>query len=118
LVDNYIRKTGMNVPEETFSDQGVAEPEEVLHPILELDLKAEGISSIIWATGFRYDFDWVKLPIFDNTCEPVHQRGVTTLPGIYFLGIKWLYKRKSHFLIKAGQAQDAAYIVEHIKTSK
>jgi putative flavoprotein involved in K+ transport len=48
LVDNYIRKTGMNVPEETFSDQGVTEPEEVLHPILEIDLKAAGISSIIW----------------------------------------------------------------------
>ena len=116
LVDDYVTKTGMNVPEEKHSDEEVAEPDEISQPILELDLKAAGITSIIWATGFRYDFDWVKLPIFDNSGEPVHQRGVTSLPGIYFLGIKWLYKRKSHFMLKAGPAEDAAYLAEHIRT--
>ena len=116
LVDNYVSKTGLTVPEETSSDHGVAEPDEVLHPILEIDLKNAGISSIVWATGFRYDFDWVKLPIFDNTGEPVHRRGVTSFPGIYFLGLRWLYKRKSFFLIMAGPAEDAAYLAEHIKT--
>jgi putative flavoprotein involved in K+ transport len=94
----------------------VAEPDEISQPILELDLKAAGITSIIWATGFRYDFDWVKVPIFDNTGEPVHRRGVTSFPGIYFLGLRWLYKRKSFFLIMAGPAEDAAYLAEHIKT--
>ena len=43
----------------------------------------------------RYDFDWVKLPIFDETGEPVHERGVTQLPGIYFLGLQLLHKLKS-----------------------
>jgi putative flavoprotein involved in K+ transport len=114
LVDNYVSKTALNVPEEKFSDQGVAEPDEVLRPILEIDLKAAGISSIVWATGFRYDFDWVKLPIFDDTGGPVHQRGVTSFPGIYFLGVRWLYKRKSHFMLKAGPAEDAAYIADVI----
>jgi putative flavoprotein involved in K+ transport len=116
IVDNYIRKNSLKIPEETFSDQGVVEPDEVLRPILELDLKAAGISSIIWAAGFRYEFDWVKLPILNDTGEPVHQRGVTGFPGIYFLGLRWLYKRKSPFLIMAGPAEDAAYITEHIKT--
>jgi hypothetical protein len=46
----------------------------------------------------------------------VLERGVTSFPGIYFLGIRWLYKRKSHFMLKAGPAEDAAYIAEHIKT--
>jgi len=115
-VDNYVSKTGLDAPAETSSDNGVAEPDEVLRPILEIDLKAAGISSIVWATGFRYDLDWVKLPVFDDAGEPVHQRGVTILPGIYFLGIRWLYKRKSHFMLKAGPAEDAAYIAEHIKT--
>jgi putative flavoprotein involved in K+ transport len=114
-VDNYIRKNGLIVPEETSSSDGVTDPDEVLRPILGLDLQAATISSIIWATGFRYDFDWVKLPIFNDAGEPIHQRGVTTLPGIYFLGIKWLYKRKSHFMLKAGPAEDAAYIAEHVK---
>ncbi|HEY2922991.1 MAG TPA: NAD(P)-binding domain-containing protein [Candidatus Binatia bacterium] len=71
VVDNYIRRTGLTVSEETSSSGGVAEPDEVLRPILELDLKAAGISAIVWATGFRYDYDWVKLPIFNEVGEPV-----------------------------------------------
>ena len=119
LVDNYVNKTGLKAPEEEPSfDHAVVEPDEVLRPILELDLKTAGISAIVWATGFRYDFDWVKLPIFGDAGEPVHQRGVTTLPGVYFLGIKWLYKRKSHFMLKAGPAEDAAYLAEVIKAGR
>jgi putative flavoprotein involved in K+ transport len=72
----------------------------------------------VWATGFRNDFGWVKLPIFNDTGEPVHRRGLTSLPGIYFLGLRWLYKRKSYFLVMAGPAEDAAYLAEHIKTGE
>jgi putative flavoprotein involved in K+ transport len=115
LVDKYVSKAGLNCPEEPSSRHGVAEPDEVLRPIREVDLKAAGISSIVWATGFHSDFDWVKLPIFDDGGEPVHQRGVTSLPGIYFIGIKWLYKRKSHFMANAGPAEDAAYITAVIQ---
>jgi putative flavoprotein involved in K+ transport len=115
LVDDYVTKTVMDVPEERHFDEGIAEPDEVFEPVLELDLKAAGITSIVWATGFRNDFGWVKLPIFDDTGEPVHRRGVTSFPGIYFLGLRWLYKRKSYFLVMAGPAEDAAYIAEHIK---
>ena len=93
----------------------MAEPDEVLRPIREVDLKAAGISSIVWATGFRSDYDWVKLPIFDDGGVPVHQRGVTSLMGIYFIGIKWLYNRKSHFMANAGPAEDAAYIAAVIQ---
>ena len=73
-----------------------------------------GVSAIVWASGFRCEFDWVKLPIFDDGGEPVHRRGVTELPGIYFLGLRWLYKRKSAFLLRAGPAEDAAYLAEQI----
>jgi putative flavoprotein involved in K+ transport len=115
-VDDYVAKTGVNAPKENQPVDGAAEPKEVSNPILELDLKVAGITSIVWATGFRYSFDWVKLPILGDAGEPVHRRGVTTLPGIYFLGMRWLYKRRSHFMLKAGPAEDAAYIAEHIKT--
>jgi putative flavoprotein involved in K+ transport len=60
------------------------------------------------------NFDWVKLPIFDEAGEPVHRRGVTQFPGIYFLGLRWLYKRKSAFLLRASGAEDAAYLAEQI----
>ena len=72
------------------------------------------MSAIIWATGFRCNFDWVKLPIFDEAGEPLHRRGVTQFPGIYFLGLRWLYKRKSAFLRRASGAEDAAYLAEQI----
>mgnify|MGYP001347424458 FL=1 len=114
LVDKYVSKAGLTFPEETSSRHGAAEPEEVLRPIREVDLKAAGISSIVWATGFRSDNDWVKLPIFDDDGMPVHKRGATNFPGIYFIGIRWLYKRKSHFMANAGPAEDAAYIAEQI----
>ena len=117
LVDDYVTKTGMDIPpKESQPVEGVAEPKEVSNPILELDLKTAGITSIVWATGFCNDFGWVKLPLFNDTGEPVHRRGVTGFPGIYFLGLRWLYKRKSFFLIMAGPAEDAAYLAEHIKT--
>jgi putative flavoprotein involved in K+ transport len=118
LADDYAVKTGMNVPKESQPVDNVAEPKEISNPILELDLKAAGIKSIVWATGFRNDFGWVKLPIFNDTGDPVHRRGVTSFPGIYFLGLRWLYKRKSYFLVMAGPAEDAAYIAEHIKTDR
>ncbi len=117
-VDDYVAKTGVNAPKENQPVAAAAEPKEVSNPILELDLKAAGITSIVWATGFRYDFDWVKLPICGDAGEPIHRRGVTSLPGIYFLGMRWLYKRRSHFMLKGGPAEDAAHIAEHIKTSR
>ena len=114
LVDDYVTKTGMDVPKESQLVEGVSEPKEVSNPIPELDLKIAGITSIVWATGFRNDFGWVKLPIFDDAGDPVHRRGITSFPGIYFLGLRWLYKRKSYFLVMAGPAEDALYIAEYI----
>jgi putative flavoprotein involved in K+ transport len=114
-VDEYIAKSAMSCEPDLKQNQ-VPEPQEVTDPIFELDLKTSGITSIIWSSGFRYDFDWVKLPIFDETGEPLHERGVTQLPGIYFLGLRWLFKIKSAFLVLGGPEEDAAYIAEHIKT--
>jgi putative flavoprotein involved in K+ transport len=116
LVDDYVTKTGMDVPKESQPVDVVAEPKAVSKPILELDVKTAGIRSIAWATGFRNNFGWVRLPIFDDAGDPVHRRGVTSFPGIYFVGLRWLYKRKSYFLVMAGPAEDAAYIAEHIRT--
>ncbi|MGZ9156537.1 MAG: flavin-containing monooxygenase [Candidatus Binatia bacterium] len=114
-VDDYIAKNKLNIPEESppanFSpiQKGSASA-----PILELDLRAAGITSIIWATGFGNDYGWLKLPVLDERREPVHERGVTQLPGIYFLGLRWLYKQKSGFLSFGGPAEDADYIAEQI----
>jgi putative flavoprotein involved in K+ transport len=113
-VDEYVTKAGLDVPEVKESDMRPNTITAISNSISHLNLKDAGISAIVWASGFRYDFDWVKLPIFDDGGEPVHRRGVTQLPGAYFLGLRWLYKRRSSFLLRAGPAEDAAYLAEQI----
>lgn len=77
-----------------------------------LDLAREGISSVIWCTGHRFDFGWIDLPILDSAGAPVQQRGVTSCPGVCFLGLHWMHKFKS------GQfsfvAEDAAFLAQHL----
>jgi putative flavoprotein involved in K+ transport len=115
-VDEHVTKIGLDVPEEQESGVRANITKEISTLGSHLNLKDAGVSAIVWASGFRYEFDWVKLPIFDHDGEPVHRRGVTQFPGIYFLGLRWLYKRKSSFLLRAGPAEDASYLAEHIKT--
>ena len=80
--------------------------------IEELDLRAVGIKTIIWATGYRFDFSWVKFPLLDSDDYPIQTCGVTEYPGLYFLGLHWLYKRKSGLLWGVGEV--AAHIAEDI----
>ena len=107
-VDDFVLRTGMDAPEDVQvspSHPGLPEPDE-------LDLHAAAITSVVWATGFRYDLGWIRLPVLDEAGEPVHRRGVTHCPGLYFLGLAWLHKLKSSVL--CGVGEDAAYLVERI----
>jgi putative flavoprotein involved in K+ transport len=113
-VDEYVTKVGLEVPEEQELELNVKTTKEISTPVSRLNLKDAGIAAIVWASGFRYDFEWVKLPIIDDDGEPLHRRGVTPFPGIYLLGLRWLYKRKSSFLLRSGPAEDAAYLAEQI----
>jgi putative flavoprotein involved in K+ transport len=113
-VDEYVAKNGLEVPEEQQSETSSNIGNVISTPVSHLNLNDAGVGAIVWASGFRCDFDWVKLPIFDEGGEPVHRRGVSQSPGIYFLGLRWLYKRRSSFLLRAGPAEDAAYLAEQI----
>ena len=113
-VDEYVTKNGLEVPEEEQPKESPNIPKEISSPVAHLNLEEAGVSAIVWASGFRFDFDWVKLPIFGDGGEPSHRRGVTPSPGIYFLGLRWLYKRKSAFLLRAGPAEDAEHLAEQI----
>jgi putative flavoprotein involved in K+ transport len=109
-VDDYVAKNKLDFPADSSPRlEGSASA-----PIPELDLRSAGITSIIWATGFGNDYDWLKLPVLDERGEPLHERGVTQFPGIYFVGLRWLYKQKSGFLSFGGPAEDAAYLAEQI----
>lgn len=77
-----------------------------------LDLRREGVTSVVWATGFRRDFSWLRAPVLDPTGDLMHHRGVTPAPGLSVLGLRWQWKRKSNFI--GGVGEDAAYLAQVI----
>jgi len=109
MIDNYIEKSGLDVPAEKLPElrDGFDSP-----LITELDLQAAGISTIIWAAGYSFDFSMVHLPVFDQDGYPLQTRGVTGYPGLYFVGLPWLHKYKSGLLVGVGE--DAEYVVSQI----
>ena len=114
--DAYARRNGLDLPEEPEARIIPADPECMTHPLLELDLAKEGVSSIIWATGYAVDFTWLQVDAFDDKGKPKHQRGVAKEPGIYFLGLPWLSRRGSAFIW--GVWHDAKHIADHIVTQR
>ena len=80
-----------------------------------VELAAAGISAVIWCTGFRSDWSWVDLPIFDGRGYPSNTRGVTCAAGVYVLGLPWLHTWGSGRLSAVGA--DAEYLAEHIARS-
>jgi putative flavoprotein involved in K+ transport len=81
-----------------------------------LDLDAAGVASVVWATGYRLDFGWVDIPVFDEWGYPRHVRGVTEQPGLYAVGLPWLYSEPSS--VFAGVGADAAHVVDHIASHR
>jgi putative flavoprotein involved in K+ transport len=109
LVDEFIARHGLTAPEDPqVGPVSVA----TTSSTVDLDMRAAGITSVIWATGYRYDFGWIKCSVLTETGTPVHRRGVTSVPGVYFLGLARLHKIKSSFLWGVGE--DAAYLAQHI----
>lgn len=106
--DAYIEAAGIGAPpDDRPPGDGFVPAASIL-----LDLDAAGIGTVIWATGYRLDFGWVDLPVFDRWGYPRHTRGVTTQPGLYAIGLPWLYSDSSAGL--AGVGDDAAYITGHL----
>lgn len=110
-IDKYIEENSIDAPTgERYQPNWLPEQERG-----ELDLEAAGITSIIWCIGFSPDFTWVEAPVFNGRGHPGHQRGVTAQPGLYFLGLPWLYTWGSGRF--SGVAKDARYLVDRISAS-
>ena len=114
--DAYVDRTGLSLPEEPEARNVWPEPSCMKEPIRSLDLAKEGITTIIWATGFRQDFSWLKVDAFDEKGAPIHQRGVSSEPDVYFLGLPWQSRRGSTFLW--GVWHDAKHIADQIATQR
>ncbi len=110
--DTYAVREGLDLPEEPAARTIEPDPPCVTDPILQLNLQDAGIAAIVWATGYALDFGWLKVDAFDERGAPVHRRGITFVPGLYFLGLSWLSRRASSFIF--GVEHDAAHLAEHI----
>jgi putative flavoprotein involved in K+ transport len=92
-VDEHLRRTGEPAaPAEPLPPP----PGAWVHDApTHIDLDEAAISTVVWATGYRRDYSWIDAPVFDATGEPLQRRGVTAAPGLYFLGLRWMYRRGS-----------------------
>jgi putative flavoprotein involved in K+ transport len=108
-VDQHIERNGLDAP--SAPERADRSPPPIDSPA-QLDVRGERIGNVVWATGYDRDFSWMELPVLDSAGAPIHTRGVTAMQGLYFLGMPWLYKRKSTFL--AGVGEDAGFIADAI----
>jgi putative flavoprotein involved in K+ transport len=108
-IDAYIEKMGLRVQSEAayapLWDPGVETPS--------LDCNEAGIRTVVWCVGFGIDFSWIRLPAFDARGCPLHDRGISPIQGLYFIGLPWLYTWGSGRF--CGVGRDANHIVDRIR---
>jgi putative flavoprotein involved in K+ transport len=108
-IDKFIAERGVDAPTEPRYTP-VWEPESITRS---LETARAGITSVVWCTGFRADYGWIEVPIFDGRGYPVHQRGVTAAEGLYFLGLPWQHTWGSGRF--SGVGIDATYLADRIQ---
>ncbi len=108
-IDGYITRTGAEAPTEPRYTPVWEPPADAPH---ELDLDAAGIGAVIWCIGYRADYRWINVPVFNGQGYPTHRRGVTSQPGFYFLGLPWLHTWGSGRF--SGVAADAEHLARVI----
>jgi putative flavoprotein involved in K+ transport len=110
--DAHALAKGFDLPEATATEAG---PGPAPTPVIAtLNLKAADITSVIWGTGYQFDFDWVRLPVLDERGAPMQRRGVTSVARAYFLGLHWMHTFKSGVIFGVGE--DAAHLADRIAT--
>ncbi|HWA45522.1 MAG TPA: NAD(P)/FAD-dependent oxidoreductase [Hypericibacter adhaerens] len=114
--DAFIARNGLDLPQEPEARKIGPDPRCVSEPLRELNLAKAGITAIIWATGFAVDYGWLKVGSFDEKGRPKHRRGVSEVPGLYFLGLPWLSRRGSSFIW--GVWHDAKFLADHISMQR
>jgi putative flavoprotein involved in K+ transport len=116
MVDEHITRHRLSVPDAPTDRSPACGRWQAGATTAELDVQAAGITSVIWAVGYRHDFDWIRCAALDSDGRPLHRRGVSPTPGLYFLGLPRLHKVKSAFLWGVGE--DAAYLAARIQEGR
>ena len=102
-IEGFIERIGELFPEHEAATSTYEPPE-----LTELDLRAEGVTAILWTSGYRPAFDWIRLPVLDELGLPIQQDGATTVDGLTFIGTPWLVDMGSANLV--GLVSDAESI--------
>jgi putative flavoprotein involved in K+ transport len=112
LIDERAREKGLD---------NIAEPPRRLPPTqveeappLGMNLTTTGIKTIIWATGYRPDYSWLEVPVFDRKGMVRHDGGIVPSPGMYLMGAQFLRRRKSALIDGAGD--DARDLSAHLES--
>jgi len=108
-IDAHIAATGASAPPDPDAARPLALPSRRPRA---LDLAAEGIATVVWATGYRPDYPWLHVPVLDADGALRHEGGVTPAPGLYVLGLRFLRRRSSSFL--GGVGADAEAIAAEV----
>ena len=112
-IDAYLSQAGITPPPLEEDPADIPDPHaKCVSPLRQLNLREAKISAVIWATGFTGDFSWIKLPVLDIEGLPIHERGISPVQGLYFIGFPWLNSRKSGVIY--GIQEDANYIAEEV----
>lgn len=114
MIDGYVQANGLDAPAEALPQLRDGYEQSLVE---ELDLKAAGIKTVIWATGYTYDFGLVKMPVFDGDGFPIQTRGVTSHAGLYFVGMPWMPSLKTGILAGVGEfAEHIAFTIAQTDT--
>jgi putative flavoprotein involved in K+ transport len=108
--NEYVRAANIDAPEDDGANP--APNSAPIRPVSTLDLKAANITSVVWSTGYEFDFGWLKVPVLNERGAPVQERGVTGRTNLYFLGLHWMHTFKSGVIFGVGD--DAAYLADRI----
>jgi putative flavoprotein involved in K+ transport len=109
-IDAWVSESGQD---DSFAAPCRYEPTDIgPQSRLSLDLNDGSVRTIIWATGYRPDYSWLDVPVFDRKGRIQHDGGVVSAPGMYIMGLPFLRRRKSSFIDGAGD--DAADLAEHL----
>jgi putative flavoprotein involved in K+ transport len=111
-IDGFIERSGLAREVERAGPFEPTWPSVFDSEAATLDLRARGIATIVWATGFRRSYPWLKVPVLDARGEISHRGGITRMPGLYVLGMHFQRRRKSAFI--DGVGDDARVLAEHI----
>lgn len=113
MIDGFIEQCKLSAPQPENDIADMPDTDGACaSAITEINLKEHNINSIIWATGFSGNFNYIKLPVLDDNAKPKYKNGISEVEGLYFLGLGWLRSRKSTII--HGVKDDAKFICEKV----